>query len=54
MTKEKFSGILKEYDFSDEQIELLWKTKPTSDLDEKLLRKTVKRIAPIKDELVQE
>ena len=53
MTKEKFSEILKEYDFSDEQIEILSKTKPTNDLNEKQLRKSAKFIGPIKDGLVQ-
>lgn len=53
MTKEKFAEILKEYGFSDQQIELLWNTRPSSDLDEQKLRKTAEHIAPIKDTLIQ-
>lgn len=53
MTREKFAGILKEYGFSDQQIELLWNSKPSGDLDEQKLRKTAEHITPIKDTLVQ-
>ena len=53
MTKERFAEILKEYGFSDHQIDLLWNTKPPDDLDEQKLRKTAEHIAPMKDRLVQ-
>jgi hypothetical protein len=53
MTRERFSEILKEYGFTDQQIELLWNTRPSDDLDEQKLRKTAKHIAPIKDSLIQ-
>lgn len=53
MNKERFAEILKEYEFTDRQIELLWNTRPPGDLDEQKLRKTAKNIAPIKDTLVQ-
>lgn len=53
MTRERFAEILKEYKFSDRQIELLWNTRPPGDLDEAKLRKTAEHIAPIKDTLIQ-
>ncbi len=53
MTKKRFTEILKEYDFSDHQIELLWNTRPPGELDEQKLRKTAKHIAPMKDRLIQ-
>ena len=53
MNKESFVEILKEYGFSDRQIELLWNSKPTEDLDEQKLRRTAEHIAPIKNTLVQ-
>lgn len=53
MTRERFTEILKEYGFTDHQIDLLWNTKPPSGLDETELRKTAKHIAPMKDRLVQ-
>lgn len=53
MAKKRFVEILKEYGFSDRQIELLWNTRPSGDLDEQKLRKTAEHIAPIKDTLVQ-
>ncbi len=53
MLKERFSKILKEYDFTDRQIELLWNSKPAEDLDERKLRETAEHLAPIKDRLVQ-
>lgn len=60
MTKERFSEILKEYDFTDRQIKLLWDSRPSDDLDEEKLRKKasllfpiLKHIAPVKDKLVQ-
>lgn len=55
MTKERFAEILKEYDFSDHQINLLWNSRPQEleDLDEVKLRRTVKEIAPMKDRLTQ-
>ena len=53
MTKERFAEILKEYDFSDKQIQLLWDSRPSDDLDENRLRKTAEHIAPQKDLLIQ-
>ncbi len=53
MSKKRFAEILKEYDYSDEQIKLLWDTRPSDDLDEDALRRTAKRMAPTKDSLVQ-
>lgn len=53
MTKKRFSDILKEYNFSDNQIKLLWDTKPNDNISEQRLRKTAKHIAPKKDVLIQ-
>ena len=53
MTRERFAEILKEYEFSDHQIELLWNSRPSGDLDEQKLRKTAEHIAPVKDRLIQ-
>ena len=50
MTKERFTEILKEYDYSDAQIEVLWRSRPDT-IDEDRLRQTAKDIAPIKDSL---
>jgi hypothetical protein len=53
MTKERFAEILKESGFSDKQIQLLWDTRPSDDLDENQLRKTAEHIASQKDQLIQ-
>lgn len=53
MTRERFSEILKEYEFSDYHIEILWNTRPSDELDEQRLRKAAEYIAPIKDILTQ-
>lgn len=53
MTRERFVEILKEYQFTDKQIELLWETKPQVELSEERLRKTARHIAPEKDILIQ-
>ena len=53
MTEYKFSDILKEYGFSDDQIKILWGTRPDDNISEQRLRKTAKHIAPRKDALVQ-
>lgn len=53
MTKERFAEILKEYEFTDRQIDIIWDTRPSNDLDEQKLRETAKKIAPTKDILVQ-
>lgn len=34
MTKERFIEILKEYEFTDHQIDLFWETRPDDNLDE--------------------
>ncbi|KKT81296.1 MAG: hypothetical protein UW79_C0022G0011 [Candidatus Yanofskybacteria bacterium GW2011_GWA2_44_9] len=51
MTRERFAEILKEYDYSDQQIEILWNGRPTDELDEEDVRERAQRIAPIKDRL---
>lgn len=53
MTKERFTEILKEYSYTDAQVEILWRTKPLIELSEERLRKTAAAIAPIKDRLEQ-
>ncbi len=55
MTKERFAEILKEYEYSENQIELLWNTKPYNFdvMDEQKLRETAKHVTPIKDTLIQ-
>jgi len=53
MDKGRFSEILKEYGFSDRQIDLLWNRRPAGNLDEKRLRETAEAIAPVKDHMVQ-
>ncbi len=53
MTKQRFSVILKECGFDDQQITILWGGRPSDDIDEATLRRTSERIAPIKDSLVQ-
>jgi len=53
MTKERFAEILKEYGLKDHQINLLWNTRLSDNLDEQKLRKTAEHIAPIKDILIQ-
>jgi len=53
MTKTRFSEILKEYKYSESQIDSLWNTRPTDYLDETRLRETAKAISTIKDELRQ-
>ena len=53
MNRETFSDILKECDFSEEQIELLWLSKPDVALNEQRLRETARHIRPVKDVLIQ-
>ncbi|GMQ95326.1 MAG: hypothetical protein BMS9Abin13_439 [Patescibacteria group bacterium] len=53
MNRTRFTEILKEYDFTDDQIKLLWDTRPSDGLDEQKLRKTAEHIAPVKNDLVQ-
>lgn len=53
MTKERFSEILREYGFTDRQIEMLWATRRTDTIDEQRLREAAKYVAPVKDSLVQ-
>lgn len=47
MTYERFKEILKQYDYSDEQIEDLWNTRPNDDLDEGALRRAAVKTAPL-------
>ncbi|TSA44139.1 hypothetical protein D4R49_00650 [bacterium] len=49
MTKERFSEILKEYRYTGIQIEALWNSRPTDDLDEEAVRKTAEHFAAKKD-----
>ena len=52
MDREKFTSILREYNYSDPQIEHLWDARPRDvELDEDRLRKTAIAIAPVKDTL---
>lgn len=53
MTKERFTEILKEYGYSEHQIELIWEERPADDLDEAKLHRTAKYMKPIKDHLAQ-
>lgn len=53
MSRKRFTEILKEYGFNDAQIELLWDSRLSDNLDEQKLRKAAEHIAPIKDTLVQ-
>lgn len=55
MTRERFAEILREYDYTERQIALLWNTKPQGlSIDEGFLRKTARHIQPDKDRFVQE
>lgn len=48
MTKERFSAILKKYNFSDSQIDDLWASRRTDDINEineQKLRKTAEKVA---------
>jgi hypothetical protein len=54
MEQERFAEILKEYGFSDHQINLLWNTRPKNvEIEEDALRATAQHIKPKKDELKQ-
>jgi len=53
MSKERFAEILKEYGYSDNQINLLWNARPDDNLDEDKLREAAKSLALTKDSLVQ-
>lgn len=53
MTRERFTEILEEYEFTPLQIDLLWNSKPEGNLDEAKLRKAAKQISPVKDTLLQ-
>ncbi len=53
MDRDRFSVILKEYNFNEKQIELLWNSKPDADIDEEKLRKTAAHLTDTKDLLVQ-
>jgi hypothetical protein len=44
MTKERFIEILKEYGYTDSQIESLWRDRPPIELDETRLRETAAAI----------
>lgn len=53
MNKERFAEILKEYNYSDRQIDLLWNSKGDRVLDEEKVRLTAEHFAAIKDSLIQ-
>lgn len=42
MTKERFTEILKEYNYTDEIIERLWRDRPTGHLGEYMVRNITK------------
>lgn len=46
MTKKRFAEILKEYEYSDRQIEFLWESRPSDDLDEQQVREKAEHTAP--------
>jgi hypothetical protein len=49
MEQERFAEILKEYGFSDHQINLLWNTRPKNvEIEEDALRATAQHIKPKK------
>jgi len=55
MSFEEFEKILKEYDYSDELIAYLWKSRvPGVTLNEETLRKTAEHFKDKKEELMQE
>lgn len=55
MTRERFAEILREYDYTEHQIELLWSRRPLDiELEEGRLRQTAKHFQYKKDQLVQE
>ena len=53
MEIEEFAAILREYDYSEDQIKRLWNTRPKDDLNPELVHETAKSIAPLKDILDQ-
>lgn len=53
MTRERFLEIMKEYNFSDHQIDLMWRSRPSDDLDERLLRLAAREVA-LKYNLIKE
>lgn len=53
MTKQQFSKILEEYGFGEQQIVILWNSRPSDDLEEARIRRVAEQIAPIKDCLIQ-
>ncbi len=53
MNKERFAEILKEYDYTDNQIDILWKTKPPGALEEDALRKVAVKMKDTKDDHIQ-
>ena len=52
MTKERFAEILTEYGYTAGQIEALWNSRLSDDLDEERVRETAKFFAPKKDDLI--
>lgn len=52
MNKERFTEILKEYGCPEEQIEILWNTRPDDEIDEELLRYSIETLLHGKIKLV--
>jgi len=53
MTKKKFRDILLEYGYTEYQIDILWDSRPSNDLDEVRLRKTGLFHKDHKDRMIQ-
>ena len=53
MTKEHFIEVLREYAFTDAEIERMWNTKPSDELCEARLRKAAEYTASHKHLLTQ-
>jgi len=51
VTYERFKEILKEYNFSDQQVDDCWNTRPSDDLVESKLRRAARKTAPLAEKL---
>lgn len=51
MSKDRFGEILRKYGYTEDEIDILWDSRPSGDLDEAQLRDTAKAIAPVKHKL---
>jgi len=52
MTKKRFTQIMREYDFTDEQIEVVWDGRLADFPDEEGVHEVAKGLAPYKDDLL--